>query len=73
MEVSGILVYEDLEGGFWGIVGNDGSRYELDENPPKKLAVPGTMVEAELKPAGEVSIKQWGKPVKVVSIKRAEG
>ena len=72
MQVSGILVYEDLEGGFWGIVGNDGSRYELDEDPPEKLAVPGTMVEAEVQPSGDVSIRQWGKPVKVRSMKRSD-
>lgn len=71
MRVSGILVFEDLEGGFWGIVGSDGSRYEIENKIPDDVAEPGIKVEAEVKPAGGVSIRQWGNPVKVLQIKRA--
>ena len=34
MTVKGILVFEDLEGGFWGIVADDGSRYEIESGMP---------------------------------------
>jgi hypothetical protein len=71
MQITGILVYEDLEGGFWGIVGNDGSRYELDHEPPADVAEPGLMVEAELEQTGSVTIRQWGTPVRIVKITRA--
>jgi hypothetical protein len=72
MQVTGILVYEDLEGGFWGIVGEDGSRYELDVNPPRELAQAGLMVRADLEPSHEVSIRQWGNPVQLVRITRVD-
>ncbi len=71
MQVTGILVFEDLEGGFWGIVGSDGSRYEIENKIPDDLAEAGLEVEAEVEPAGGVSIRQWGTPVKVLQIKRA--
>ena len=67
MQVSGIIVFEDLEGGFWGIVSSDGSRFEIESGLRKDFA-PGTMVEADVEPTGSVSFKQWGTPVKVLSI-----
>ena len=72
MNVSGIIVYEDLEGGFWGIVSGDGSRYELEDGLPKDFALAGIEVEATVEPTGGVSFRQWGTPVKVVSIKRRD-
>jgi len=71
MQVTGILVFEDLEGGFWGIVGSDGSRYEIENKIPDDLAEAGLEVEAEVEPVGGVSIRQWGTPVRVLEIKRA--
>ena len=70
MTITGIIVFEDLEGGFWGIVGNDGSRYEVENSLPDDVKEAGTMVEAEVKPTGSVTIRQWGTPVKVLSISR---
>ncbi len=72
MQVTGILVFEDLEGGFWGIVGSDGSRYEIENKIPDDVADPGLEVEAEVKPTGGVSFRQWGTPVKVLQIKRVD-
>ncbi len=71
MQVTGILVFENLEGGFWGIVGSDGSRYEIENKIPDDVSEPGLEVEAEVEPTGGVSFRQWGNPVKVIQIKRA--
>ena len=70
MQITGVIVFEDLEGGFWGIVGTDGSRFEIENSLPDDVKEPGCMVEAEVEPTGSVSIRQWGNPVKVVSVSR---
>jgi hypothetical protein len=69
MQVTGIIVFEDLEGGFWGIVSPDGNRYEIENEIPSNVAEPGMEVEAQVEPTGGVSFRQWGKPVKVMSIR----
>ena len=69
MTITGIIVYEDLEGGFWGIVGTDGARFEVENSLPADIKQPGTMVEAEVEPTGSITIRQWGTPVKVLSAK----
>ena len=56
----------------WGIVGEDGSRYELDEEPPPNLAQAGLMVTAEVEPSHEITIRQWGKPVTLVRMNLVE-
>ncbi len=67
MQVSGIVVFEDIEGGVWGIVGDDGVRYQVMNELPQKVREPGQHVEAEIEPSNAVTIFQWGRPVKVVS------
>lgn len=71
MKVTGTLVFEDLEGGFWGIVSSDGNRYEIENAIPSDLAKAGLKVKAKVEKTGGVSFRQWGYPVKVTSIKRA--
>lgn len=73
MEVSGIVVYEDVEGGIWGIVGDDGVRYQLMNDLPKDVREPGLQVTAEVEPASAVTVFQWGRPVKVLTARADQG
>ncbi|QSZ66324.1 hypothetical protein RJ40_01815 [Methanofollis aquaemaris] len=65
---TGTITYIDLEGGFYGIVADDGARYlplDLDE----AFQQDGLKVRFTLEPAEDVmTIQQWGRPVHVVSI-----
>ena len=70
MQITGIVVYEDLEGGFWGIVTGDGDRYEIANELPAAVREPGCMIKADIEPAGTVSIRQWGRPVKILSAEK---
>ena len=70
MKITGTLVYQDLEGGFWGIVGDDKMQYEPVGELPKAIQVDKSRVEAELEPADVISFKMWGQPVYIRSIKR---
>jgi hypothetical protein len=67
---TGMIMYFDLEGGFYGIVADDGERY-LPLNLPEDyrqdgIAVRFTVVEK----SGLATIYQWGTPVEIVSIGR---
>lgn len=68
---TGTVTYIDLEGGFYGIVADDGGHYlplDLDE----AFRQDGLKVRFTLEPAKDVmTIQQWGTPVKVVSIEKA--
>jgi hypothetical protein len=66
MEISGIVVFEDIEGGVWGIVGDDGVRYQIMNELPQRVREPGRHVDAEVEDSDAVTIFQWGRPVKVV-------
>jgi hypothetical protein len=67
---TGTVTYIDLEGGFYGIVADDGMRYlPLDLDPAFKednLSVRFTVEKADV-----ATIQQWGTPVKVISIEKA--
>lgn len=71
INISGTVQYVPLEGGFFGISGDDGKRYEpLSLN--KDFAADGLKVKAVVKPVDVASIKMWGQPVKILSIRRAD-
>ncbi len=70
MKIKGKVVYQDIEGGFWGIVGDDNTQYEPVGELPQAVQVDQSRVEAHLEPADVISFKMWGQPVYVRSIKR---
>ena len=70
MKITGTVVFEDIEGGFWGIVGDDNVRYEPVGELPRSVQVNKSRVEARIEPADVISFKMWGQPVYVRSIKR---
>ena len=71
MRVKGTVTYLDLEGGFWGILGDDGSRYHPVEPLPSSVRSEGCRVVAELEPANVMSFAMWGKNVRVLEIRQA--
>jgi hypothetical protein len=65
MKVVGTIVYEEIEGGFWGIKGDDGDKYKPVSGLPENAQKAGQRVEAELERVQVMGISMWGKAVKV--------
>ena len=70
MRITGTITYQDFEGGFWGLAGDDGQRYEPLDPLPEEVLSEGCRVAAEVEPAGMLSFKQWGRPVRVQTVTR---
>ncbi|MEZ4699310.1 MAG: hypothetical protein R2834_03185 [Rhodothermales bacterium] len=70
MKITGNVVYQDIEGGFWGIVTDDQVQYEPIEGIPVSLQRNQTRVEAEVEPVQAISFRMWGQPVRVLTIHR---
>ena len=65
---TGTVVYNDLEGGFYGIVADDGTRY-LPLNLPDVFAEDGLAVTFTGVVRADVStIQQWGTPLELTEI-----
>lgn len=62
-------MYQDLEGGFWGILGDDQEEYRPVDALPASVQVDGCRVEADLEPANVLSFAMWGRNVQVRDIK----
>lgn len=69
MKIRGKVVYEPIEGGFWGIVGDDGNKYAPLDELPERIRKEGTRIEADIEPVEVVSFRMWGRNVRVRSIK----
>ncbi len=67
---TGKIVYNDFEGGFYGIEADDGRKY-FPANLSDEFKEDGLRVHFELQPqAGVMSIVMWGTPVSIVSLTR---
>ena len=68
----GTITYFDLEGGFYGLVADDGARYnvmDLDET----FEEDGLRVRFHVRlPSGVMTIRQWGKPAEVITMSRLD-
>ena len=66
---TGTIRYVDLEGGFYGIVAEDGTKY--DPTPlPDSLQDDGLSVRFQLKEKDVLTTRMWGTPVEVLHIER---
>lgn len=65
--IEGKVVYQDLEGGFWGIEAKDGQQYR-PVNMPEKLKKQGKRVKLTAIEVDEMGIFMWGIPVEIKSI-----
>lgn len=69
---NGTVMYVDLEGGFYGIVADDGERY-LPADLPVEFRQDGLRVAFTADRAtGAATLQQWGTPVDIVSIKEGD-
>lgn len=60
MTIKGTVKYQDLSGGFWGIIDDQGKQWKPTEMP-KKLQKEGLKVQIEAeKAASMISIFMWG-------------
>ncbi|WP_083608763.1 DUF333 domain-containing protein [Methanoculleus chikugoensis] len=65
---NGTIAFVDLEGGFYGIVADDGERY-LPADLPQEFRADGLRVRFVVDLVDETAtIQQWGTPVEVVEI-----
>ena len=68
MEINGKVVYQNLSGGFWGIVGSDGQKW-LPTNMPAAFKKIGLEVKVEArKNLDYISIYMWGTPVDIIRV-----
>jgi hypothetical protein len=73
IKTTGTIKHQGLEGGFWGILGDDGKRYD-PTNLAKEYQQEGLRVAFEFVPSpSQVSTHMWGTIVEIKSIKKAGG
>lgn len=61
------IVYQNLEGGFWGLIDESGNQY-LPVNFPEQLKHEGRTVQVVIRRMEDgVSTAMWGQPVRIVS------
>ncbi|KQC04588.1 MAG: hypothetical protein APR53_09805 [Methanoculleus sp. SDB] len=70
--VTGTVVHVDIEGGFYGIIGVDGTKY-LPLNLDPAFAVDGMRVRFTYVPEDLATIQMWGAPITVTWIEEAAG
>jgi len=66
----GTVRYLDLEGGFYGIVADDGTHYDPGESLPEEFRRDGLRVRFTARPKEGVTIRMWGKLVEIEKIER---
>ena len=68
MNITGHIRYQDLEGGFWGILGDDGSKYLPVDGLPESFKKEGLAVEVKVEIVHMTGTVMWGQYVNVRSI-----
>lgn len=64
--IKGTIVWNDLEGGFWGIVDDKGNEW-LPVNLPEQLKANGKKARLIIRESKEGSMFMWGRTVKVLA------
>jgi len=68
ISANGTIEYISLEGGFYGIVTDEGEKY-LPLNLPEEFKKDGLRVWFKAKPKNVATIQMWGKPIEILEIK----
>jgi hypothetical protein len=68
MQIKGQVKYQEIEGGFWGIVGDDGAKYVPVEGFPDSFKKDGLKIMTEVEIVHMIGTSMWGQYVKVLSI-----
>ncbi|WP_051203647.1 M1 family metallopeptidase [Hugenholtzia roseola] len=66
--IRGKVTFQDLEGGFWGIISHEGKSYKPDQMPAE-LQKQGLEVEVEAEEIKGFSIFMWGTNIRIISYK----
>ncbi|MBT8221409.1 MAG: hypothetical protein KJP00_16395 [Bacteroidia bacterium] len=66
MKITGTIEYQNIGPGCWGIIGRNGKKYR-PVNFPEQLKVPGKKVTVVAREVDDISIFQWGIPVRISS------
>ncbi|MAT55861.1 MAG: hypothetical protein D6816_07605 [Bacteroidetes bacterium] len=65
-KINATIVWNDLEGGFWGIIDENGNEW-LPVNLPEQLKSNGKKARLMIRESEEGSMFMWGTPVKVLA------
>ncbi len=66
-KITGKVVYQNLETGFWGIIDDEGNQYR-PVRMPEQLKHDGRRVTVTIEEADEeASLFMWGTPVEILS------
>jgi hypothetical protein len=69
MKIKGSVTFQNVSGGFWGIIDEDGNKWKPLEMPIE-LQKEGLKVEISAKKAaGGMSIFMWGTSIKILEFK----
>ncbi len=66
MKIEGKIAYQNLGSGLWGIISNDGQRYE-PVNMPEQLKYEGRSVSITAKKSNGFSLFMWGTPIYITA------
>ncbi len=69
LNFKGTVKYQNFEGGFWGIVADDGKNYDPD-NLAGEFRQEGLRVQVEAVPNDRIGIHMWGTIVEITAITR---
>ena len=69
-KTTGVVKYFDIEGGFYGIIGDDGKNY-LPINLSSEFKVEGLKIKFTYKEIKDsVNIHMWGTPIEIIKIEK---
>ncbi len=64
--ISGRVVHKKLEGGFWGIIDDEGREW-LPLNFPEQLKTEGKKVNLTLREVDAETAVMWGQPARILA------
>jgi len=68
ISAEGTVKYLSFEGGFYGIVADDGTRYDPGESLPEKFKRDGLRVRFKARPKEGFTIRMWGRLIEIEEI-----
>lgn len=68
MNIKGTITHVEVEGGFWGIMSDDGIPYRPVDGLPKDFLQEGLRIKATVERAQVVSSYMWGRDVHLTKI-----
>ena len=66
MKLQGIITFQEIETGFWGLIDNDGNQWEIIDIP-NQLKYPNKKVEIEAIELDIITSAMWGIPISIIS------